>query len=295
MAPAMTTHRMENVEHGGITAIAERAAARRCPVCDEDNTKAPANRFSSFPWRLKTCRSCSMVYLENAPPYEALESDLAWERTSRAEKQRRRANRRLHYFVSDGLKSVKRMVRRGGRRAKERTFMTVFVQPGPVLDVGCGEGVTFLGLPSSYIPYGVEISRELAALSNAEYQKHGGRVIQASAVEGIRGFEDGFFTGIMMRAFLEHEACPGELLREAHRALRPGGVAIIKVPNFASLNRTMKGSSWCGFRHPDHANYFSPTTLRTIVLKAGFQVKRFGVLDHFPLNDNMWMVIARPR
>ncbi len=42
---------------------------------------------------------------------------------------------------------------------------------------------------------------------------------------------------------------PRPVLRELYRTLAPGGVAIVKVPNFGSLNRVIMGSRWCGFRY----------------------------------------------
>jgi len=44
----------------------------------------------------------------------------------------------------------------------------------------------------------------------------------------------------------------------------------VRVPNFASLNRRVIGKKWCGFRYPDHVNYFTPVSLRALVAKAGF-------------------------
>ena len=96
-----------------------------------------------------------------------------------------------------------------------------------------------------------------------------------------------------MRSFLEHEREPLVLLGSAWSALRPGGAAIIKVPNYASFNRKLMGNRWCGFRFPGHVNYFTPESLRAMVESVGFQVEKFSLTDHFYLSDNMWMVVRK--
>ena len=110
------------------------------------------------------------------------------------------------------------------------------------------------------------------------------------AIEGLASIPDDSVSGVVMRSFLEHEARPATLLREVARTLNGQGCSIIKVPNYASLNRRVMGSRWCGFRFPGHVNYFTPKSLRNMVEGAGLRVVDFGWLDHFALSDNMWLV-----
>ncbi|ESR25429.1 Methyltransferase type 11 [Lutibaculum baratangense AMV1] len=167
------------------------------------------------------------------------------------------------------------------------------VPPGPILDIGCGSGMRGRRLPPGYVPYGIEVSAASSAVADREFGARGGACIHAPATEGLARFENGFFRGAILRSYLEHETQPREVLRELMRTLRPGGVAVVKVPNFASLNRRLAGRSWCGFRFPDHVNYFTPSALRTMAERAGFEVgwRRFGRL---PTSDNMWAYLRRP-
>ena len=73
----------------------------------------------------------------------------------------------------------------------------------------------------------------------------------------MKQFPDRYFTGILLRSFLEHETQPQALLAECARVLAPGGTVYVRVPNYGSLNRRLLGGKWCGFRHPDHVNYFT--------------------------------------
>jgi len=96
-----------------------------------------------------------------------------------------------------------------------------------------------------------------------------------------------------MSSFLEHECRPLSLLKQLHPILKSKGVIILKVPNFACWNRIIRGRKWCGFRYPDHVNYFTPRTLRRLAQEAGFTVSRQNYLDKFPLSDNMYAVLTK--
>lgn len=233
-----------------------------------------------------------MVYLENAPAYEALAGDFAWEKTYAAQKKSRREGHTLRYLLSDAAKYL-RVIARGGHRAKDKRFVSRHISRGRMLDVGCGAGHTIKNLPEHLIPYGVEISPVLAEMSHKHCQTHGGRVVCANALDGLDAFEDSYFDGIMMRAFLEHEAQPQAVLKKAQRVLAPQGRVIIKVPNYGSINRIATRKKWCGFRFPDHVNYFTANTLRHLVEQSGYRIVQFRLLDHFPLSDSMWMVIEK--
>jgi hypothetical protein len=84
------------------------------------------------------------------------------------------------------------------------------------------------------------------------------------------------------------------VLTALHRALAPGGVALIKVPNYASLNRLVTGRKWCGFRYPDHLNYFTPASLKAMAAGCGYRT-RFGPTDRLPTSDNMYAVLSKDR
>lgn len=267
---------------------------RRCPVCDRDNSAESAHRLSKPPWRLVRCAGCGLVYLENPPTYEDLADEFAWEKTYTSERAARRAGRPVHYAVSDSAKRMKRLVR-GGAGVKERGFITRAAGGGGrVLDVGCGNGRKLDMLPEGYTPFGVEISPALAAEAEARFSPRGGRVVRAPASEGVVGFGEGFFDAALLRSYLEHETQPGLVLDRLRAALRPGGRIIVKVPNFAGLNRRFQGRGWCGLRFPDHVNYFTPATLRRLLESSGYRIVRFSIAMRSPISDNMWVVAERP-
>ena len=74
------------------------------------------------------------------------------------------------------------------------------------------------------------------------------------------------------------------VLENLWSVLAPGGFAVVKVPNCGSLNRKVMGARWCGFRYPDHLNYFTPKALGTA--KAGFGIS-FGLTGRQATSDNV--------
>ncbi len=267
---------------------------RACPLCGRDNRHAAALPVAPEPWRLIRCADCAMIYLENAPDYQALQTQFDWDQTFVEERNRRRERTSpLRYRVSDAFKRIKVALRRGPR-AKERRFIARYVGPGRLLDVGCGEGRTLAFLPEGVTGFGIEISPGLARRAEAICSPQGGRVVRGDALHGLEQFEDAFFDGIMMRAYLEHEVRPREVLEAARRVLKPTGCVIIKTPNHASWNRRLQGNRWCGYRFPDHVNYYTPATLRRLAEAAGYTVRRFGPTDRIATSDNMWMVAQAP-
>lgn len=267
-----------------------RTRHRVCPACGRDNAAVDPGPYSKGEWQVKTCAGCGFVYLENAPVYDDLATTHAWEKSAPAEG----ALRRAESPVLQGLSKGTRFRLHWFKRTRLAKLAARYVPPGLVVDVGCGDGWQIANLPGDYVRCGIEISQDMAARARANLEPRGGFVVTAPAAEGLRSVPAGRFSGVVMRSFLEHDSEPRATLAGVARALRPGGAAIIKVPNYASLNRLAMGKRWCGFRWPDHVNYFTPRSLARMVRNEGLVVARFGLVDHLPTSDNMWMVAGKP-
>ncbi|MEE8499591.1 MAG: class I SAM-dependent methyltransferase [Kiloniellales bacterium] len=261
---------------------------RACPLCAHDNAAGPAGRYSHETWEVKDCARCGFVYIEKAPEYEALFSEMAWERTTKIEERRRAEIRPFSYGFSKKTRARMRIL----PRKKMHLLVEAHARPGNVIDLGCGDGMVMAKLSGDFVPFGVEISRHLAASAKRVFGARGGRAINAPSLEGLTEFPDAFFCAASLRSYLEHEMKPLPVLRELHRTLAPGGVAIVKVPNYGSLNRMVMGRKWCGFRYPDHLNYFTPGTLRAMAERCGYRVW-FGWTFRLPTSDNMYAVLTK--
>jgi SAM-dependent methyltransferase len=229
-----------------------------------------------------------MVYLGVTPSYESLASEFAWEVTAPRERDRRAAAEPVLYRLD--------RLTRWRLHLLPRIDMPYLVarhaHHGPVLDIGCGDGGALARLRPGFTPHGIEISPVLADRADQEFRARGGRAVCAPAVRGLHAFPEGYFSAVVLRSYLEHEFAPREVLEGVHRILCDGGIVLIKVPNFDSLNRRVRGARWCGFRHPDHVNYFTPRTLALMVRDCGF-MSRIGFTDAFPTSDNLWARLTK--
>ena len=259
--------------------------------------------YAPAPWRLKQCKQTGMVFLANPPAYESLSQDFAYEVTFEKETRARKQAEPLRYAISTALKRF-----RGGilKRNKSLALVQGLIRDARdarinVLDVGCGWGSLlddlFKSLPAELrrksVPHGIEISQELSRISDAKLRRAGGRCVHASAMDGLECFEDGYFDVIIMASFLEHDVNPLAVLERSAKRLKPGGSILVKVPNYDCFNRYLRGARWCGFRWPDHVNYFTPETLKATAEMAGLHVVRMSMLDRSPLSDNMYAILRR--
>ncbi len=260
--------------------------------------------YAPPPWTLLECTETGMVFLENPPGYDALKQEFAWEVTSAAQSAARLAAEPVAYRLS-GI--VKRMRARWLKRNKMGALIAAQLLRAPagelrLLDLGCGWGglldTVIDALPpalgSRCIAHGIEISNELALIADERMRGRGGCCVHSDALQGLGQFREGFFNVIVMSSFLEHEIEPLALLRACRERLGPEGSVVLKVPNYACLNRHLRGARWCGFRWPDHVNYFTPRTLAALAARAGFAVQRMNFFDRHPLSDSMYAVL-QPR
>jgi SAM-dependent methyltransferase len=258
--------------------------ARTCPVCQAAGDHPKIRAYSHTDWDTVKCRSCSFVFLKEAPVYEALSEDLAWTKQFEKETKRRKEKQPIVSWLDQ-----KTRWRLHIARDNEWAYITERVTTGNVLDVGCGP---INKIPEQFTPFGIEIEKEAARIANAVMTGRGGRVVHAPALEGLGQFGDGFFDGMIMRSYLEHEAQPRAVLELARRKLRPGGVIYVKVPNYGTINRQVRGIDWCGFRFPDHLNYFDLSHMRALAEATGLRMELKNTLTQLT-NDNMHVFLTR--
>jgi SAM-dependent methyltransferase len=257
---------------------------RTCPLCGSASSEA-LPQYSRLGWTTVQCAVCNFIFLNAAPRYEALSEDLAWSQQFQKEKKRRQRQQPLVSWLD-----TKTRWRLHIARDNEWEYICDKLDSGRVLDVGCGPKN---GVPDRFTPYGIEIEKAAAETAAGLMSARGGDVVHAPALEGLARFEDGFFDGIIMRSYLEHEARPREVLAAAFGKLRPGGVIYVKVPNFATVNRMARGADWCGFRFPDHLNYFTIRSLRAMAEGLGYRFELRNNLTRYT-NDNLHAFLLKP-
>lgn len=273
-----------------------------CPLLERPTRHTPLP-YGRGGYQIVQCEETGLVHLQNPPDYDTLREDFPWEESSLAESERRRRAEPLVSRVSTAIKSLKRRYRSGRNRPYRVAARALGADHRRLrlLDIGCGSGGLladccrrFEAAGSPVTPVGIELSPALADATVTRLAAWSGEVIADTATDGVLRLEDSSIDATLMISFLEHEVQPLTLLRRLAPKLAPGGLVVVKVPNFASLNRRVRGRRWSGFRFPDHVSYFTPATLRRLAAEAGYAVDPGSWRDRAPTSDNMYAVL-RPR
>lgn len=94
---------------------------------------------------------------------------------------------------------------------------------------------------------------------------------------------------VVARHVLEHADEPASLLAALDELLRPGGMAVVEVPDCrANLQRCDYAMLW-----EEHTVYFTPDTFALALRRSGFEVLTLGV-HVFPFEDVMVAVVRKP-
>jgi SAM-dependent methyltransferase len=153
--------------------------------------------------------------------------------------------------------------------------------PGPVLDVGCGRGellrlVSDSGLSASGV--------ELNPIAVEECRQKGLAVEEGDGLAALARRPAGSLGAVVALQVVEH--WPPEtifvFLREARRALAPGGVLIAETINVASI------SAWKAFYlDPSHVRPVPAETLAFLAEAAGFTQARIEYHAPLPAADRL--------
>ena len=136
-----------------------------------------------------------------------------------------------------------------------------FLDPGRVLDLGCGVGHSFHRLaPRETV--GVDIDAD--ALEGQERE-----TVQADM--RALPFDDGSFSSVVSVQSVEHVPDPERVVAEAARVLEPNGVAIFVTPNRLTLGRPGE------IIDPYHFIEFDPSELGRLCGRAFGQVDVRGL------------------
>jgi methionine biosynthesis protein MetW len=144
-----------------------------------------------------------------------------------------------------------------------------------VLDVGCGTGglteIVTRGKDASVV--GIEPDKARAALAAERGLEVFGGTLDESFVDSHDPFDVVIFADV-----LEHLPAPAAILALAARALRPGGIMLISVPNVAHWS--IRGNLLVGrfdyepygLMDSTHLRWFTKKSIKSLVEDAGLQV-----------------------
>ena len=237
-----------------------------CPVCGSSDAAFLGTRGGrshrtgqGVEARIVRCSSCHLVYSRPAVlplgnPYADLEPHDYFESHPPPEKR------------TQGLRLI-------------RTAEEILGRKGRLLELGCGRGdLLFAAREQGWQVEGVEMTPAFADAAAAS-----GIPIERSSVENARALDrESAFDLIYLAAVLEHLYDPVSCLKRARRALAPGGILFIDVPNECSLRTTtgnlymrLRGRHWAVNLSPTfppfHVVGFCPRSLRRALAESGLE------------------------
>jgi SAM-dependent methyltransferase len=146
------------------------------------------------------------------------------------------------------------------RRTRARLARRVdrLAPPGPVLDVGAGDGALLDALVArGRRSLGLERDPRRPEVRDADITELGDE-----------------WSAIVFWHALEHLPAPGDAIDHACRHLRPGGVLVVAVPNTASLQARAFGDRWFHLDLPRHLVHLPAESLLERVRSRGLTPMR---------------------
>ena len=152
-------------------------------------------------------------------------------------------------------------------------FVKKYVKGGKILDIGCAGSSGFM----HRIIIKKKKSSEVIGLdinsNNLKKLKGLSSELILADTEHLP-FKSESFDCIYMGELIEHFWSAQELLNEANRVLKPGGIICLDTPNLYNLNRILRfvfrGQDSLG--DPDHKIFYTPASLSKLLNSAGFEV-----------------------
>jgi SAM-dependent methyltransferase len=270
-----------------------------CPLCGSWNHQPlflACDRLVGQPgaFPVVRCARCTLVFLNPRPAADALARFYP-----------------ATYYPLDGRPTPEARAIAAGLLARVTSWLDTTCAPAPrLLDVGCGTGL-FLHLAQErgLDVEGIELSPSAVAYARENY----GLQVQEGTLASATLPESSFHV-VTMWHVLEHLPDPVAALRAIERALVPGGLLLVGVPNVASVEARLFGRRWFSLDAPRHLVHFAPETLGQALEGAGYTVERIvqsdgtaglvysvmgdihGILERLgrgPLSDRTYQRVAR--
>jgi SAM-dependent methyltransferase len=164
--------------------------------------------------------------------------------------------------------------------------------PGPILDVGAGDGALLDALGS--------VGRKASGLER--------RSTRPDVREARLPEIEGEFAAVVFWHSLEHLREPGASLDRAAELLAPGGVVVVAMPNLDSLQAQAFGDRWFALDLPRHLVHVPAPTLLTRLRELGLEPTRVshlrggqvvfgwlhGIVGSLSDNADLYDAIRRP-
>jgi SAM-dependent methyltransferase len=177
------------------------------------------------------------------------------------------------------------------RAAKANALIPAALRQGAILDIGCGRHSYFLATTAFAHKFALDQLPPLEPHAQIEW------LVRDLNEDAHLPFEDGQLSVITLLAVAEHlhPHSLASLLREAHRALHPGGRLILTTPagwTAGLLAAMARYGLLSRVEIDEHVVAYTPQRLRQQLQEAGFAAQQIQQ-GSFELGMNLWAQAER--
>ncbi len=226
-------------------------ADTRCVLC---NSERRALLYQQGDWSVYRCSDCGLGILDPRP-----------------DQNERGALYQSSYFqeqydkgLEPGSSEMKRRLSHEDHRVR---FFRGIKKRGRLLDIGCGMGYFLLACRNyGYHVEGFDISDDAAAYVKGRLEIP----VKTGDIASLP-YESESWDIITMWHFLEHTPDPRVYLKKTWQWLKPGGLLVVDVPNYAGTDARKTWEQWKGWQLPYHLYHFTEKTLCDMLSQYGFR------------------------
>ncbi|HIJ79558.1 MAG: class I SAM-dependent methyltransferase [Desulfobulbaceae bacterium] len=232
------------------------SGAENSPTCIVCRGTSFSPLFSQNGWNVVACESCGQGIIHPFP--SKLDLDKLYDR---------------HYFVERYNESLPFEGGRFLKRIKDEShrvrFIKKYKKAGSLLDVGCGRGYFAYAAQKA----GYSVSVQDISRANEEYLagKMGLRTFFCNLDE-LHGVSEKSFDVITLWHTLEHHLSPEKSVQDCMGLLKSGGLIVVEVPNYGSIDARKFGGDWPNWDLPFHLHHFTKTSFISFLRNQQLQV-----------------------
>lgn len=253
------------------------ATTATCPQCGSCATLFRSsgdinNATTQEIFRYYRCSACDLVFMSNIPAdmspyyrkgYQSIPTTLA-ELRKLAAKERYRLNELLKYVKQGKLLEIGPWIGIFSINAKDAGFEVDVIES----DAAC-----------------VDFLREVAGIG----------VFQSNEPAAVLGQFSQRYDAVVLWHSLEHLPAPWRVVENAAKALKPGGVLLVAIPNIDCYeSRTMR-EQWVHLDAPRHLYFYAPEALTALCRRFGLSPLHIASRDRlsFVLGLQAWYRFLR--
>jgi len=225
-----------------------------CIVCDSNNYEVLFEAGKAQKEQILKCKNCGLMYANNTKGVSDIKN---LESAGRGVEITKQYMKKQQIQINDYKEIDREIMSRIRRRA---SILEIGANIGILLNYFKGKGYSVCGIEPN------------VWCANFARKKFGLNVYASDLIAAKFNRES--FDAVVMLHVIEHLQNPNVELKEIHRILKDGGYLVVETPSFDSLSFKLLRHRERSIRCTGHLFFFTLSTLKLLLEKNGFQVKK---------------------